>query len=446
MNRLSDRAFTILSVHLDKSTGNDPASQVQRDIVKKRLRKLLAQSGDRLNASELRSHIDDIFPDFSDRVLQKAAKANRPPGLLSKLKWVALFGVGSAGFLMFVNLPYPMIRRPVAKTAPILLLPSFMSMDYHYRQAIARVEQADQLVNRATSQADFELGAQKVREAQTHLDRLPVWFLGYEPTAYCSLMGCSWRFTLDEFKAARANIGRMEAQIFQEKNGRSQLDAAVADLNEAKQQYELAQTQGEKSAAIAAWQASLDSFQQIPTETLAGRTAQTQLVAAERDFQPVAGIAEGVQNNSTAIEAAKIFALQAAQESQNPPHPAQKWKDIASSWQMAIDRLNKVEFEDPGYLEAQAKLAEYRGNLDTAQRRASEEETSVAALTRAKERISNWQSLAANNPQSPQLVGDLQSIVNELDKVQAGTTAYAEAEQLRAFARNKLASFSTNSD
>ncbi|MBE9041961.1 hypothetical protein IQ235_14355, partial [Oscillatoriales cyanobacterium LEGE 11467] len=169
MNRLNERAFAILSVQLDKSARKDPASQVQRDIVKKRLRKLLTQSGDRLTESELRHHICDIFPDFSPRVLQQAAKANRPPGLLSKLKWVTLFGIGGAGFLMFVNLPYPMIRRPVANTAPILLLPSFMSMDYHYRQAIARVEQADQLTNRSTSQADFELGAEKVRQAQTHL-------------------------------------------------------------------------------------------------------------------------------------------------------------------------------------------------------------------------------------------------------------------------------------
>ena len=442
MNRLSDRAFAILSVHLDKSARNDPTRQVERDLLKKRLRKLLTQSGDRLTESELRQYICDIVPDFSDRVLKEAAKANRPPGLLSKLKWATLFGIGSAGFLMFVNLPYPMIRRPVANTAPILLLPSFMKMDYHYRQAIARVEQADQLINRSTSQADFELGAQKVREAQTHLDALPVWFLGYEPTAYCSLMGCSWRFTFDEFKAARANVGRMEAQLFQEQNARSQLKETLTDLNQAKKQYELAQTQGEKSAAIAAWQVSLDRFKQIPTQTLAGRTAQTQLVVAERDFQPVAAMAVGIQQNSTTIEAAKIFALQAARESQNPPHPVQKWEQIASLWQTAIDRLSQVEPDDPGYLEAQTKLAEYQVNLDTAQRRASQEKTSVAALDRAKERTYIWQRLAASNPQSPQLVSSLQDIVNELDKVQASTTVYEEAEELKTFARSKLASFS----
>ena len=234
----------------------------------------------------------------------------------------------------------------------------------------------------------------------------------------------------------------MEAQLFQEQNARSQLKETLTDLNQAKKQYELAQTQGEKSAAIAAWQVSLDRFKQIPTQTLAGRTAQTQLVVAERDFQPVAAMAVGIQQNSTTIEAAKIFALQAARESQNPPHPVQKWEQIASLWQTAIDRLSQVEPDDPGYLEAQTKLAEYQVNLDTAQRRASQEKTSVAALDRAKERTYIWQRLAASNPQSPQLVSSLQDIVNELDKVQAGTTVYEEAGELKTFARSKLASFS----
>ncbi len=52
-------------------------------------------------------------------------------------------------------------------------------MDHHYRGAVAQVEQADQLINYATSPADIELGEVKVKQAQQHLDALPVWFLGY---------------------------------------------------------------------------------------------------------------------------------------------------------------------------------------------------------------------------------------------------------------------------
>ncbi|MGF1459518.1 MAG: hypothetical protein ACFBSG_10880 [Leptolyngbyaceae cyanobacterium] len=50
-----------------------------------------------------------------------------------------------------------MIRWPVAKTLPIVLLPSYFSMDHHYRQAIANVTQADQLINQATSAQDIAL-------------------------------------------------------------------------------------------------------------------------------------------------------------------------------------------------------------------------------------------------------------------------------------------------
>lgn len=103
-----------------------------------------------------------------------------------------------------------MIRRPVAKTAPILLLPSYLKMDRNYRGAIAKVEQADQLVNRATSSADLKLGQEKVNQAQKHLDALPVWFLGYEPKMYWTMFSFGWKFTLDEFEAARAKIGRDE--------------------------------------------------------------------------------------------------------------------------------------------------------------------------------------------------------------------------------------------
>jgi hypothetical protein len=48
------------------------------------------------------------------------------------------------------------------------------------------------------------LGGEKVKLARENLDALPVWFLGYEPVFYCSLFGCSWKFTFDEFQAARA--------------------------------------------------------------------------------------------------------------------------------------------------------------------------------------------------------------------------------------------------
>ncbi len=74
-----------------------------------------------------------------------------------------------------------MIRWLVARIAPILLLPSYISMDRHYRQAIAHVEQADQLINQPSSPADLSLGEKKLEAAEKNLGALPVWFLGYWP-------------------------------------------------------------------------------------------------------------------------------------------------------------------------------------------------------------------------------------------------------------------------
>jgi hypothetical protein len=93
--------------------------------------------------------------------------------MFRRLKMVPVVAAGLASFtglIWFLNLPYPMIRRPVARVAPILLFPSFWSMDRNYREAIAHVEQADQLVNQATSKADFDLGQEKVKSAQKNLD------------------------------------------------------------------------------------------------------------------------------------------------------------------------------------------------------------------------------------------------------------------------------------
>ncbi len=179
-----------------------------------------------------------------------------------------------------------MIRLPVAKTAPILLLPSFISMDHHYRGAIAAVEQADQLINKATANTDIERGGEKVAEAQQHLDSLPVWFLGYYPQMYCGFVGCGWRFTLDEFQTARTQVARMDAKVFQEKNAFKLLTQAENALNAAKLQYQRSKNAQEQQSAIASWQSAIDQLEQIPRETAySGQSAQNKLKAYKRDFE-----------------------------------------------------------------------------------------------------------------------------------------------------------------
>ncbi len=74
-------------------------------------------------------------------------------GIGSRLIWIAILLGIPGGVIWVANQPYPVIRRPVMHHAPFLLLPSYISMDNHYRQALVSVEQAEQLIEKATSPA-----------------------------------------------------------------------------------------------------------------------------------------------------------------------------------------------------------------------------------------------------------------------------------------------------
>lgn len=439
MARLTDRAFEILRAEVDKCAAADAiAGNVYRSMVIKQLEKMRSENGSFASIEEIRATFKDKFPNFSEKALKAAVKANRPPGLFGKIIWVGVFLGAGAGIIWLANLPVPIIRKPIADKLPILLMPSFSSMDYNYRQAIALVEQSDQLVNKATAVADFDLGETKAKQAQKHLDALPVWFLGYYPETYCSFFGCTWRFSVDEFQAARKSIGRMEAQIFQQKNAFTQLGEVEQNLNTAKQQYQQAKNAADRQKASISWQSAIDQLNQIPPETLAGETARKKLQAAERDFQAMGGVATGSVRADNLIEAAKEFAFSAASASQKPPHSAETWQKIADLWQQSIERLSQIPFDNPGYLDAQTKLAEYQNNLGTTQIRLKAEKESVEALNQAKSLFAKFQTNINSINQNPgYALGYLQEIINTLESVKPGTTVYPEAQKWLQSARKK---------
>ena len=496
MYRLHQRACKLLLAEVKKCSGNDQVSKIEQEIVIKRLEKQRLVKGSPAGIDELREVVVDIYPQFSEKVLKQAAKANRPSRIFSKIKWTVILVGSSAGVVWVANLPYPMIRWPVARTAPILLLPSYMRMDYDYRGVIQNLEQADQLVNKATSPADIEEGRKKVQQAQKHLDNLPVWFLGYYPQAYCTWFGCSWRFTVDEFETARQQAARINAIAFQDKNALTPLNQGEQAIQLAKQQYEQATTTQDREKAIASWQAGIDQLEQIPAETLAAKTAKSKLKAYKRDFenarigsfitaaqefdlaaenikptqpqtasqlwqQAINRINEVPLENPRYLEAQKLmamyqskiqglvdpksskiiagakqFAQAAAQASQNPPHTATKWEQIAKLWSKAIDQLEDVRVEDPDYLEAQKLLATYQTNLGIIETRLQAETESQSSLKQANEQI---QSLIASPPSDPQqFQAQIQGIINQLNTIKPGTTAYKEGQRLIALAQQRL--------
>ena len=437
MSRLYNRAYKLLEVEVNKCAKEDLVGEVGKKIVMKRLDKLRFQSGEPLKSEELSYIVKDQFPDFSDTVIQKAAKANTPSGMLSKIAWIPAALLGMAGIVWVANLPYPMIRKPVSRIAPIILLPSYINMNYNYREAITNVEQADQLINKATSSADINFGAKKVALAQKHLDDLPVWFLGYYPKRYCTFFNCSWKFTLDEFETARKQVGRMEAKVFQEKNAQTLLTDAEQAIASAKQQYMEATTSTEKQRAVANWQTGIDKLGQIPPTTVAKKIAKPQLAAAQRDFQTEVGLADDNKLSFTFIEVAKKFGLQAAEAAQNGPHSEQRWQVIVGLWEQAINQLQQISANNPSYLAAQSQIAEYQLKLANVKMRLQAERESGKAFKEGKDLIADWKKYVVDNSDRASLASKLQEIINNLENVKPGTTYYQEAQELLKFVKNK---------
>ncbi|HEY9299282.1 MAG TPA: hypothetical protein VIQ31_23560, partial [Phormidium sp.] len=110
-------------------------------------------------------------------------------------------------------------------------------------------------------------------------------------------------------------------------------------------------------------------------------------------------------------------------------------------WEEAINRLEQFTARETASLEAQKLLATYKTNLGIVQMRRKTEETSVTALQQAKREI---EYLLANSTTTfgvfdrNQMISKIQSIINELQKVRTGTTAYKEAQELIQSAQKKL--------
>jgi hypothetical protein len=367
-----------------------------------------------------------------------STKAKR--GILSKIIWTAILLGVPVGVVWGANLPYPVIRRPVARTAPILLLPSYMSIESNYRQAIASVEQAEQLIEKATSPADLNLGEQKVKEAQKNLDALPVWFLNDWPEY--RYWWYDWRFNIYAFNTARTKIGQLDAKVFQEKNAQTLLTDSEQALLKAKEQYQAASTPTDKQAAIASWRSAIDQLKQIPSVTLAGKTAQAKLNNYQRDFQDVVGLAASNERISTIIESARQFSWQAAKAGQNPPHTVAEWEQVENLWEQAIAQLKQIRSDDlAGYAEAQKLLAQYSTNLGQVKIRQHAERDSQQALQRAQDKIERLLAFTPTDAKSVnrnRTASELQGIINELEKVQNGTTAYLKSQALLLSAKNKL--------
>ncbi|MEH1941115.1 MAG: hypothetical protein V7L01_12965 [Nostoc sp.] len=426
--------WNLLRKNTPNSSGIDPSAPSLHPVVQKK--PATPSTAKNLAELEHEMELERRVLKISSQPLHRKAKW----GIGSKLIWVAILIGIPVGVIWVANQPYPAIRRPVMLHAPFLLLPSYISMDNHYREALVSVEQAEQLIEKATSPADLALGEQKLQETQKHLDQLPTSFVNdwseYRYWWYDS------RFSIYGFNAFRTKVGQLEAQVFQEKNAQSLLTDNMQTFLNAKQQYERATTVTDKQTATAAWQTALNQFEQIPGQTLAGKTIQNQLDNYKREFQEVVGLAAGNDRISALITAARQFSWQAAKAGQNPPHTVTEWRQIENLWIEAIERLKDIPSTDvAGYTEAQKLLAIYEANLGQVKVRRQAEADAVEALEAAQREIENLLASIptdAHDMQRNRVLSQLQSIVNQLEKVPNGTTAYLKAQELLLSANNKL--------
>ena len=436
--RLNQKAYKILVAEINKAAARDKiVGEICQKTALKRLKQLNTTSGKPVTESELKYLIGDLFTDFDDLAIKKAVRVNLPPSAFWYLPKIILGLGGLTGLIWVLNLPYPMIRRPVAKTAPIILLPSYLQMDHNYRKAIANVEQADQLVNRATSLADLKLGQEKVNQAQQNLASLPVWFLGYEPQRYGTFMRFGWKFTLDEFEAARAKVGRMDAKIFQEINAYSKLEQAQQDIQRAKQNYQQAEDAQVKQQAIIAWQGGIDRLNQLPANTLAKAKANASYEAYLRDFRQISGLIAGNNRTNKIIAVAQQFHNQAMNNCPDTPHSANRWQECINLLGKAVDILERVPLEDAGYLETQTRLANYEAKLGSMRISQQEERDSQRAYDLAQRMITNLPK-SVNQYNRERTAKDILNIVNQLKKVKSQTTVYTDAISMMNFANKKL--------
>lgn len=288
MYRLHNKAFEILSAEIEICGDNDKQGKEKQQIVLKRLEQLQLQLGKRAKLDDLRDAVVDVFPIFSETVLKEAAKANRNPSIFSKFKYLGITFTGIAGVMVILNLPQPKIRWFVAKTAPILLIPSNMNMDFHYWRAKNSVQQAENLLKSATNFTHIKQVEKKTEEAEHHLSSIPVWFLGYYPESYCQRFRCNWNFSFEEFENIRTEVTQVEAKIFEEKRAFIPLIEAEQAYHGAKRELTIAKTKKQKKLAIASMEAAIKTIEQVPPQTLARKQADTKLKIYKSYFQEVA--------------------------------------------------------------------------------------------------------------------------------------------------------------
>ncbi|PZO39600.1 MAG: hypothetical protein DCF19_13525 [Pseudanabaena frigida] len=359
-----------------------------------------------------------------------------------RLIWIGVLVGIPVGVIYVLNLPYPVIRQPVAKNAPLLLLPSNMAIEANFKQGQATVEEARQLIESPTSPADLDRGEIKLKEGKSALDSIPVSYVADWADYSRGYWGYGWEFSPAALQGARVKVGQLEAKVFQEKNAQIALTDVEKEVIMAKAQLQQNSSPIEKKSAVQNWQAAIDRLNQIPPQTMAGRKAQQLISTSTRDLRAMAGLSVGNEKVGSLLGAAEEFAKKAAETGRNPPHTSARWTEIASMWQEAIQRLEKITAEDiQSYPEAQRRLVEYRASLSEVRVRLKNEQEAVQSIDLANQKLTTlWASLPKDGKDlnKNKAIANFIAINNDLEKISNGTTVYLKAQEVKLQVQQQL--------
>ncbi|MEQ9484900.1 hypothetical protein [Coleofasciculus sp. F4-SAH-05] len=141
------------------------------------------------------------------------------------------------------------------------------------------------------------------------------------------------------------------------------------------------------------------------------------------------------------VEALKT-AARAGYESQNPPHPESKWREVQNLWRDAIAKLEQLPTDSNLQPLAKTKIKAYKTNLEEINQRLLKERIAQEHLKAAQEaaRMAEVRQGIAQSLSDWQLVyATWQASMQRLKQIPQGTTPYEEAQELLALYLPNLA-------
>ncbi len=355
-----------------------------------------------------------------------------------RIKFLGItIGVLGAG-LTIVNLPIPGIRETIGQKAPILLLPSIASWDYHYQEGMVNLRKAEQLIQNAKHPNDLDLGDRELKSAQSHLNALPLQgFENYDDSYYCYIRNCRWRFSSWEIQQRRESAGRTEAILFQERNIQSQLRESTDKIANYQNNYPKAKNEIEKQSLLTQWEREINQINLLNSDGLMGRIAKTERDRIRTDFQKITGLNQATNQSGKLMQAAVPFALSAQKLTEGKSHTVAEWKAIVRQWESAIGQLQSIPVENPDYVQSRKVLANYQQQVERAKIRLDQEDNAAALLQRTESKI-NTLVRTHTSLNRDQAKSELMAIEATLKKIPSGTTAYDQAQDWLRSLRKRL--------